>query len=788
MIRAIDRKLLRDVWRLRSQVIAISLVVACGIATYILASSALDSLKEAKEIYYERYRMADLFASAKRAPLILVEQLREIDGVSAVDARVRYGVTLDVADMQEPATGVLISVPDIGEPPLNALYLLRGQMIEPGATDKVLVSEAFATAHNFSPGDQLQAVINGRLRTLTITGIVLSPEFVYSIAPGNIMPDDRRYGVLWMNRRALEAAVDMDGAFNDLLVGVMPGANVNEIRDKVDRLLAPYGGLDSYLLKDQISNWFVENELRELRGSAIIVPLIFLAVAAFLLNIVLSRQIATEREQIGILKAMGLSDRAVGMHYFKFAAAIVLIGVAIGTALGAWTGEGLTQLYTRFFRFPVLAYVFSLKTVFIAVGLSLLAAVLGTWRAVSKVVALPPAEAMHPASPTSYRRMLIERLGLQRILSQPARMIIRHLERRPGRAALSIIGMSLSVAILIAAMFALDAIWHMIDVQYNIATREDVTLTFNEKKAESALDEVKKLPGVLTAEPFRTVPVRFRHGHREHRSGITGIPAEGQLRRVVDFQLHAVPVPEVGLMLSDKLAEILDVTVGDRVTLEVLEGRKPIVDTPVTGIVREYLGANAYMEIGALNELMDDPPTLSGAALLTEKGDNAALLRKIKETPQIMGTILKDVAIRAVHEILAEFIIQQTVFNVVFAGMIAFGVVYNTARISLSERARELASLRVLGLSQREVAYILLGELVVLMLISLPIGLWLGWVLALGVGESLDTELFRLPVVISNKTYGSAVLTVVGASLLSGFAIWRRISKLDIVAVLKTRE
>lgn len=783
-----DRKLIRDLWRLKTQLIAISFVVACGIATFIMARSAVDSLEMARDIYYERYRMADVFAGAKRAPLILDERLRSIPGVAQVYPRIRFAVTLDVAGMDEPAVGALISVPDIGESPLNGLYLRRGRLLEPGETDSVLISEAFAEAHDFRPGDSLKAVINGRLRTLRIAGIVLSPEFVYSLGPGQIMPDDKRYGVLWMNRRALEAVVDMDGAFNNVVLTILPGANADVVMDDLDRLLAPYGGIDAYPRKDQLSNWFVENELTQLRGMAVIVPIIFLSVAAFLLNIVLSRQIATEREQIGIMKAMGMLDRSIGLHYVKFAAVVVLLGTALGTAIGAWVGSGLTEMYTQFFRFPVLAYVFDPATVSTGALISMLAAMVGAVGAVHRVATLPPAEAMRPAPPANYHKTVLEALHLESLLSQSARMIVRHLERRPGRAVLSVTGISLAVAILIASMFMIDALWHMIDVQYELANREDVTVTFNEPKAVRALDEVTHLPGVLAAEPIRSVPVRFRHGHLTHRTGITGIRDGGSLRRMIDANLNPVPMPDRGLMLSQKLAEILDVQAGGPVTLEVLEGRKPVREVVVAGVVQEYIGANAFMELDALNELMGEAPSISGAALLTEKGGDKELLASIKGIPQIAGTVLKGFAIQAVYDIMAEFIVQQTLFNTIFAGMIAFGVVYNTARISLSERARELASLRVLGFRTGEVAYVLLGELVLLVLVSLPIGIVLGWGLSVMVTQSLDTEMFRLPLHISMRTYGYAVLTVLVAALISGLVVWQRVLRLDIVEVLKTRE
>lgn len=784
----LDRKLLRDMWRLKGQVLAIAFVVACGIATYVMSKTAMDSLRQARDTYYQEYRLADVFAVVKRAPMVLKEQLQKIDGVITVYPRIVYSVTLDVAGMDEPASGLLISLPEVGGPLLNDVFLRQGRFPEPYETDAILASEAFTEAHGLMTGDTVDAIINGRKRTLRITGVGLSPEFVYSIGPGTILPDDKRFGIFWMGRRALEAASDLDGAFNSLVLKTASNASIEDITGAVDRLLGPYGGVDSIGVEDQLSYWFVENELQELEAMIVIVPGIFLGVSAFLLNIVLSRRIATERELIGMLKALGLSNGEVGWHYMKLALTVVILGAIIGTGLGYWLGQGVTELYTQFFRFPLLAFVFRPQTVVVGFAISMAAAVLGAAYAVAGVVKLPPAEAMHPAPPTSYRGTLSGRLGLPRLFSVPSRMIVRHLERRPLRALMSITGVALSAAIFVAASFGIDAFDHMIDVQYNLADREDVNVVFAEIKPHRVLDELLALPGVLAAEPYRVVPVRLVNGHRLHRTVIRGMKKDGDIRQVVDRDLEPITVQADGLMLSAKLAEILDLEVGDKIGVEVLAGRRPRLQIVVSAVVQEYVGAQAYMALESLNRLMGDAPVASGAALLTDGESNSALFARVKDIPHISSTLLKEAAIQSVMETMAETILKMTFFNTFFAGMIAFGVVYNIARISLSERAHELASMRVLGYRRREVAFILLGELALLVAIAVPLGLLIGRLFAVGIAAGLDTELFRIPVEISPRTYAFAALVVIAASLLSGFTVWRRLQRLDIVSVLKTRE
>jgi len=784
----LNRKLLRDIWRLKGQVLAIALVVACGIGTFIMSQTAILSLDEAKDTYFERYRLADIYASAKRVPLRLMSQIQAIDGVAVAYARVYFAVTLDIPGMDEPATASIYSVPESGEIPINALYLVSGRFLLPGETDHILVSEAFAIAHSFVPGDTFKAVINSRKRTLVIAGIILSPEFVYSLAPGTLFPDDKRYGVLFTNRRALESATNMDGAFNDLLVKLSPGANEELVMDRINKLLAPYGGQDAYPKDDQIAYWFIQNELWELRTIGWVLPAIFLTVATFLLNIVLSRQVSTERDQIGMLKAIGYYDFDIALHYVAFALTIVLIGAAIGTALGIWLGSGLLNLYARFFHFPSFAYIFAPSALTVSGLISLTAAVVGTLSAVRAVVALPPAEAMQPAPPMVYRKTILERLHILQLFPTTARMIFRHLERRPLRAVLSVVGVALSAAIFLATAFIIDTIDFMLDVQYEVADRADVSLMFVEPRSARAMEEITHLPGVMAAEPFRIVPARLRFGHKSHRGGITGITSDALLKRMVNEDIIPVEIPDDGVMLSEKLGRILGASRGDLITLEVLDGRRPKVQVRVAGLVQEFVGTNAFMSLSALNRLMGDGNVISGAALLTSGGADAELYKQVKDIPLINSITMREVLVQSVRDTMTESIVETFVINAIFAGLIAFGVIYNTARISLSERARELGSMRVLGFTEAEITFVLVGELVLLVAIAIPIGIWIGMGLSHALAAAMDTELFRLPVIFSQRTIAATVLIILSATAVSSTVVARRIRKLDIVKVLKTRE
>lgn len=787
-MRKLNRKLLRDLWNVKEQAIAIAAVIGCGVAVFVMSLSTLQSLLATRDAYYDRYRFADAFTHLKRAPLALAERIAEIPGVARVEPRIVFDVTLDVRGLSEPAVGRLISIPETHEPDLNAVYLRRGRYIEPGRSEEVIVSEGFADAHGFEPGDSVAAIINRRKRMLKIVGVGLSPEYIYQIRAGGLIPDDKRFGVFWMGRKPLEAAFDMDGAFNDLSLLLMPGANSQEVIRRLDRLTETYGGTGAFPRKDQVSHQLLTNEMDQLRAMSIIAPSIFLSVAAFLLNVVIARIIATQREQIAALKAFGYTNFDIGWHYIKLVLLITLVGDAIGVVLGIWIGRSLTQLYARFYRFPILQFQLGVNIAALALLISAAAAVLGSLSSVRRAVKLPPAEAMRPEPPPNFKRTIVERLGLSGLLTPAARMILRHLERQKFKSALSSFGIAMAVAVLILGSFSIDALDYIIDVQFNFAQRQDIDVSFMEPRPARALYELEHLPGVARVEPYRSVPVRLRFGQRSRRLGIIGYTPDAQLQRPIDENIRPIAIPREGLALGIKMAELLGAKLGDVITVEVMEGNRQIRQVPVTALVNEFIGSGAYMNIHALNRLLQEGSTISGGYMMIDSQRAEGLYNTLKHTPDVAAVAVREVTIKNFQQTIADNMLRMRLFNIAFATIIACGVVYNSARIALAERSRELASLRVMGFTRGEISTILLGELAVLTLAAIPLGLLLGTAFAFTLTNNLDTELFRIPLIIDAQTYAFAVIVVLSAAIVSGLAVRRKLDHLDLVAVLKSRE
>ncbi|HEX7272856.1 MAG TPA: FtsX-like permease family protein [Casimicrobiaceae bacterium] len=786
-MKAIHRKLWRDLWQLRSQVVTVALVVASALSGFAGSFATYYSLVNARESFYESARFGDVFSDLKRAPREIERRITGISGVADAETTVVFDVTLDVPGVAEPVIGRMIGVDEARLPRLNQLVIRRGRAPEPGQLAEVVVSEGFATTRNLSPGQTITALINGRKETLGIVGIGLSPEYVYA-SRGGAFPDDRSFGVFWIGRARLAAAYNMEGAFNHLTVRLAPGASERGVIAELDRLLEPFGGTGAYGREEQLSHRILGQEIDQWRVTGTLIPSIFLAVAAFLLNVVLNRQVATQREQIAALKALGYGNATLAVHYLLQVALIVAIGTVIGILVGAWFGEAVTGLYARFFHFPSYRFVMPAWIALTATAVTFVAAVAGALGAVSKAVAMAPAEAMRPPFPGVYHPTLMERLGLGRFLTPAMRMTIRTMERRPWRAVLTTLGIASAMAIIVCGMFWRDALDYMMGVQFEAAQRGDADIALVEAQGPRAEREIARMPGVILSEGSRDVPARLVAGHRFYRTAIQGIRPGGELRRLLDENLNVVPLPPEGILLTDRLAERLDVRAGDSILVETLEGQRNKRQVPVVGTVRDLIGLSAYMDLDALNRLMGEGEMLSTFSVRLDAAQGEALFRHLKSFPHVAIAASKTAMLANFRETSARNVLFFTSILTAFAAVIAIGVVYNNARIALQERSWELASLRVLGFTRGEVSTFLLGELALELVAAIPLGCVLGYLLSWTIVRMSHHDMIAIPIVVAPPTYAFAALAIVAAGVASALIVRRRIDQLDLVGVLKTRE
>lgn len=781
-------KLRRELWSLRGQIVSIALVVAVGIMSIITMRGSYDSLVRAQQDYYRQSRFADVWVSLVRAPQTLMPVLESLPGVTAADSRVTFLATLDLDDSGIPAHGRFVSVPGNGRPILNDVLIERGRYLAAGASDEVIISSKFADARGFDPGDTVRAIINGRSRELVIVGIGNSPEHIYAVPPGGLYPEDDRYGVFWASRDLLGPAYNMDGAFNEAVLSLSDDANPQAVITDVDRVLEQYGGLGAYPRADQPSNLILEAELDQNRVSGAVIPMIFLGVAVFLLYLVLGRLIATQRGEIAVLKAFGYRNREVGVHFLMFAVVAVLLGGALGTLGGVYLGDAYIGIYRQYFNLPGLEYRATGGLLLFAFLACTLGAFAGAIAAVLRAVSLPPAEAMRPEAPANFRPGIFERLGLGQMLGSAGRMILRNVERKPLQSFFSSLGIAMSVAILTIGFFMFDSINYMMDLQFRQVQREDISLTFREVVPDSIAFELAALDGVSRVETYRTIAARLRAGNLEDEIAIQGFDGDGQLRRVLNADGERVPLPAHGLVISSLLADRLQVAVGDELLVEFLEGKRFKSSLPVAAVLDDFLGLSVIMEKTALWQFSGEPAVVNGAFLTVDSTARPALNQLFKQFPVVTGVSSPDTMLESFREQLADSMLVASAFLLAFAGVIAVGVVYNAARISLSERGRELASLRVMGFHRSEVATLLLGEQGILTLVAIPMGLIIGYGICYAMAIGLTTDIYRIPFVINPQTIVISALFIIITAAASAWVVRRRLHRLSLVDVLKTRE
>ena len=784
MARALDRMLWRDLIALRMQSITIALVIAAGTAAFVATMSTHASLTRARDAYYAESRFAELFVRLRQAPIAVSESIAALPGVAAILTGQTHAARIALDGVEDLLSARLINLPDHQE--VNALTLRAGRWPDPGSA-QILLGEAFASRRGLRPGDTLHAVINGRDQALTIAGIAASPEFLIGVSEGG-MADDRTFAIIWMDGERLAAAFGARASFNTLAVKLAPDGSVRALKAELDHLLERYGSRGAFDRSEQPSHRVLTQEINEQRVFATVLPTIFLAVAVFILHVVLSRVVGTQRDRIATLKALGYPSLRIAGHYLLLAALVALagnvVGVVAGKALGAW----MTGLFINIFRIPDSSHRIETWIAVLPAMVSSAGALGAAALAVREVLKLSAAEAMQPPAPPAYRHRAARPDEARSRVAPATLMIARSVMRRPVRATLTMLGMSGAIAILVAGSWWRDAFEHMIGLHFGVAMPADLHLGITRAVPDRVVYEISRLPGVLQAETRRAVAVRIGHGTRAERVALETLADQPRLRQPIDARGQPVAPPVAGLMLGNRLAQTLGVQPGDRVQVEFLEGRQRIRDIPVGTVYDEPMGRSAFIAERELRVATGDGPQTSLIALRIARDQQAELIAALKKLPAVTGVFDKHALIAHIRANTERNLLVFTGVLSVFAAAIAAGVVYNSARIALAERRWELATLRVLGMTQPEVSRLLLGELALQTLLAIPVGCVAGRLLAALLVEMMSAETFTIPVTILPRTYVWAIGVMLLTGLASAFAVHRRLSRLDLIAVLKTRE
>lgn len=787
----LTKKMLRTMYRSRGQVIAVVAVILCGTANYIALSACHRNLLLTRDTYYSQNRFADFEIMLERAPATALFKVEEIPGVRHVRGRIVKDVKLDIEGVDEVRTGRLVSMPDRPKNVLNNIVVTRGRYFEPGAMNEVILSEDFAEKNGLGLGGNIDVTIEGRRHTLRIVGFGLSPEYVYIIRNiQEFIPAPERFGILWVPEDFAEDAMQMHAAFNNIIGSVEDSSQLDRILDSADALLDSYGIFAKVKQEDQISNRFLSEEIKGLGVTAKVLPSIFLGIAALVIMILLNRMVRNERTQIGLLKAYGYSNLTVGLHYLQYALILSIAGCVGGFFAGQLIAFGMIRMYVQFYQFPILESRVYPDVLARAMGIAILFSMAGAFFAARSAARINPAESMRPPAPRSGTRTLLERIGpVWSRLSFTWKMIARNISRNRFRAGLNVFGVLISCALLIVGFFAIDAMDYIMEYQYERTQRQDVKVRFIAERGKKALYEAAHFPYVREAEPVLEYPFEMKSGWREKDVLVIGLPRDADLQKLLDTEGREVDIGEDGLVLSTGLADLMRIGVGDSVTLKPLMGKITDEKTVrISKVVEQFFGVSGYMNLEALSRLLDEPFVMNAALLRMDQGMEGRVMDTLKDVPGVSSVEVKADSLRSMEETLAQSMWIMSFAAVLFAGVIAFAIIYNVTMVSLAERSRELASLRVLGFSKQEVGRILFYENFATGTMGILLGFPAGMAICLGMTKAYDNELFRFPVYIAPNTFVIATVLTVGYIAIANFAVRHKIHTLDLVETLKARE
>jgi putative ABC transport system permease protein len=771
---------------MRGTVLSISLVVAAGVAALVTLQGTWRSIVYSRDRYYEAASFGDVFVRLARAPNQVAERLERIEGVMRTYARVVGKARIPLATLDEPAQALVVSLPEQGPPPLNGVVLSQGRMPE-APRDEALLVELFAQRHGVGIGQTLSVIMAGRARSIRVVGLAMSPEFVLSVPDGGSAPAPERFAVLWMRRSSVETAYDLRGSFNDVVLELSPGARLAQVLTHVERVLAPYGSLGAISRARQPSNYFLAQDLSTLSVMATFAPLLFLAVAAFLLNVVLARTVELQRPHIATLKALGYGNREVGLSYLWLTMFITLGGALAGLVAGRFLGQAMTQIYVQFYRMPALAYHLDPGLTVWALVASVAAGVVGSGLAVRRVIALPPAEAMRPPVPVSYRRRPFAS-ALSRLLTPSARMVGREALRKPARLVVGAVGIAAATSIVVIGQFFADSVDFLFYHYLPKGQSETLSVSFAEPVPERALHSLHALEGVRDVQPASELKARLRVGHRERLVSLVGHARRSDMRPLLDARGLTISLGPRDVLFTDTLARLLGVKPGDVVRVEPLQGERTPRTFTMTGTLSELMGLWVHMPSDALFALLGETPSATGAMLLVDREHVEAVQRAMHHMPNVSSVMRKDLRIAQLRKQTGAAVGAFALMLTLFAAVIAVAVIYNNALVALSTRSHELSSLRVLGFTRREVTGMLLGELSLQVLLGVPLGLMLGGSLADLMVQAGAPEAFRFPSLLTRHTLAVAALVSLAAALSSAALVARKLARLDLTTVLKTRE
>ncbi|MCR9116646.1 MAG: ABC transporter permease [bacterium] len=789
----LNRKLRRELSESKGLLLTITLIISVGIICFVTMRSSYLNLLTAQDQYYRRSRMADFWLDVKKAPVTEIARISELPGVNEIHTRIRFNATVDLENVDEPLNGIVISMPNQREPVLNDLVLIKGDYFTERRENEVILNDAFARAHKLYPGSKIHLLLNDRRQEFFVVGTAMSSEFTYLLAPGALIPDPKRFGLFYIKRTFAEDAFDFRGAANQVVGTLLPTQRKRPqaTLDAMERTLDSYGVLSATPLEFQASNQFLSQEISSLGSFSTIVPSIFLIVAALILNVLLTRLARQQRTVVGTLKALGYSDLRIFWHFLKFGLTVGVVGGLVGGGIGYLLSTGMTSIYRGYFEFPELSSRFYWGTQGLGMAVSIGCSLAGSLYGAYTMLHLRPAEAMRPATPIQGGAIWIERLPfVWKRLDSGWRMALRNVFRNRWRSATGVFAAAMGSGLLVTGFMMNEATTYLLDFQFYQQVRSDYDLSFRSEVSRESLDELRSLPAVTHVEPLFNVAATFEKGSVKRKLAISGISPGAELTVPQTSDGTPIPIPEKGLVLTQRLADILRAKPGDSIEITPVTGNRRTVSLPVVQIADSYMGLSAYASLPYLCAQVGEEFSATGAQLKVDDDPAAvqALYRELKRRPEIQAINARLDMVANLEKAVLE---QQTIaigFLIGFAGIILFGSIVNSSFVSLAERQREVGTFRALGYGVWNIGNIFLRESVIINSIGIILGLPIGYLLTLLTAEAFATDLMRLPVVTAPWIWWTTIFIAAAFTMLAHAVVQRTIVRMDFLEALKVKE
>lgn len=782
------KNLLRDIKKSKGQFISILIIVILGVTFYTSLNSAFKNLSNSSIKYYEEYRLADLWIDLDKAPISIKEKVEKLSNVEMVTGRIVKDASINISD--ENATLRFITLPDIKSNIVNDLTIKSGRYFSESDSNQCLLDEDFFKANNLKLGEYIYPVINGNQAKLKVLGVVKSPEFIYTLKDsGELIPDNKRFGIIYIKQSFGEAIFDLKGSVNNISIKVKSGSDVDEVKDDVKKLLKNYGVKSSIDRKQQTSTMMVDAEIKKLQSTGGSFPVIFFMVASVIIYIMMGRMVENQRIQIGVMKALGFTNVQVLIYYMSYSTIIAVSGSLIGSILGTYMGFSITKLLNQYFNLPLSNTQIYGEFVIPAFLLTLIFCLFAGYNSCKIIFKIMPSEAMREKSPISGKKIVVEKVDfIWRNINKLERIIMRNLFRYKRRVLLTSLGVIFSSAILLVAFSMNDSVNFMIKQQYGSIQNYDIKVKFSKLLSINDLSTIKDIQHVVEFEPILETGIELSNGWKSKEVGFTALTQNPKMYKVEDKSGNSVTLPQNGLLISEKLANILGIKVNDSVNVKFFFPEKEEKKMVVKGIVVQYLGLSTYTSMNNLNSVLGEGVIANSAVLKLESSAfENEVKNKLKDMPGVSSVESKADSSNALTKNMEAM--KSTIgMLIMLSATLLIAVLYNIATINIFERQRELATLKVLGFNNKEVKKLIFNENYIIsifgIIIGLPLGTWLGGYLI----EASSTDAYSIPYVVEFKSYVITIILTLIFTVITNMALMRKIKAINMLEVLKNKE